>query len=60
MVNIPKRSISPFETSPSSQRAANETGILGFYRSSGHKITLLGIYYGKDLAGGADFPPQNE
>ncbi len=60
MVNIPKRSISPFETSPSSESAAIETGILGFYRSQGHKIPLLGIYYSTDLASRTDFPPWNE
>lgn len=41
MVNIPKRSISPFETSPSSQSAAMGTGVAGFYRSWGHKIPFL-------------------
>lgn len=37
MVNIPKRSISPFETSPSSQRTAIERGIQGFYGNWGHR-----------------------
>lgn len=60
MVNIPKRSISPFETSPSSESTAIGTGILGFYRSQGHKIPLLGIYYSTDLASRTDFPPWNE
>lgn len=37
MVNIPKRSISPFETSPSSERTAIERGIQGFYGNWGHR-----------------------
>lgn len=60
MVNIPKRSISPFETSPSSQSFTIETRIPGFYRSRRHKIALPGIYYSKGLAMETDFPPLNE
>lgn len=58
MVNIPKRSISSFETS--SSETAKETGILGFLWKPEHKIQFVNVFYGQELACGTDFPPWNE